>query len=289
VDTLEFATGNRQVPGPRGAHAESKGVVVRPEIVHIDVPANVGVGDELDPLLTEHVDTTVDRFLLEFHVWDPVHEQSTDPVSALVHGDLVSQLIELIGARQSRRTGPDDRNRHAGPVLGDPGLDESVLPGPIDDGVLNVLDRDGRIDEAGNARTLTRGGTNPPGELREIIRLVESVDRLLPLPVVHEVVPLGNEVVDGTSRVGLAEGGAAVHAPGGLDLTLDGGVVEVVPLDGVELSPVHHPLQRPPVRFGVALVVDKAPELLNGSVRSIPAFDPAMNERGNRSKQQRKV
>ena len=101
---------------------------------------------------------------------------------------------------------------------------------------------------------------------------MEPVDGVGPLSVVDQVVPLGDKVVDGTARLGLAKGGAAVHAAGGLDLALDLGMLLFVGLRRVELLPVHEALQRLAVGLGVALVVEEAPELLDGLVRSVSAL-----------------
>jgi hypothetical protein len=62
-------------------------------------------------------------------------------------------------------------------------------------------------------------GQTRPGELREVVRLVEAVQGFPPTAPVDEVVPLRDEVVDraaaGHARhemAGVAKGGAAVHA-----------------------------------------------------------------------------
>ena len=276
VNAAEVATGHLQVPGAGGAHAQHQGVVIGPQVVHVDVHADVGVGYKLDALFAQQVDPAVDRLLLELHVGDPVHEQPSDPVGALVHGDLVPLLVQFVGARQAGRSRPHHRHRHSRPLLGDARDDEPVLPRPVDDGVLDVLDGNGAVDEARDAAALAGGGTHAAGELGEVVGFVQALNRILPLAVVHEVVPLGDEVVDGAAGVGLAEGRAAVHAPGGLDLALEGGVVELVSLDGVELAPIQDPLEGAPVRLRIALVVQEPTQLFDARVGPIAALDPTV-------------
>ena len=49
-----------------------------------------------------------------------------------------------------------------------------------------------------------------PGEFREVVGRVQLPDRFFPASAIHQIVPIGNEIVDGTS--GLAERHAAIHA-----------------------------------------------------------------------------
>jgi hypothetical protein len=53
-----------------------------------------------------------------------------------------------------------------------------------------------------------------PRELREVVGLVQPVQRVAPSALVHQLVPLGDFVAEGAAGGSLvAEGGAAVHAP----------------------------------------------------------------------------
>ena len=54
----------------------------------------------------------------------------------------------------------------------------------------------GRIGDAEHAGAFARRRAGAAGELREIVRLVQAIERILPAAVVDEVVPLGNQVVD---------------------------------------------------------------------------------------------
>src|SRR5262249_36410422 len=80
---------------------------------------------------------------------------------------------------------------------------------------------------------------NASGEFREIVRLMQPFQGLLPQAAVDEVIPLRDQVVDGATTGHAAEQGpgvterdAAVHATGGLVLELLGVHVfmELVPV-----------------------------------------------------------
>jgi hypothetical protein len=73
--------------------------------------------------------------------------------------------------------------------------------------------------DAEHAGTLARRRTHAAGELREVVRLVQAVERLAPLAAVDEVIPLRDQVVDRAAGghaadqfPGVAERDAAVHA-----------------------------------------------------------------------------
>ena len=49
-----------------------------------------------------------DDALVELHVRNAVHQQAADAVGALVDGDRVAGLVELIGGGEARRARADD-------------------------------------------------------------------------------------------------------------------------------------------------------------------------------------
>ena len=88
--------------------------------------------------------------------------------------------------------------------------DPSFLEGVLDDGLFDVLDGDGRFIDAQHARGLAGGGADAAGELRKVVGGVQRADGFFPAVAVNQVVPIGNDVVEGAARV--AEGNAAIHA-----------------------------------------------------------------------------
>ena len=55
----------------------------------------------------------------------------------------------------------------------------------------------GRLVDAQHARAFARRGADPAGELGEVVGLVQAIERLAPQAAVDQVVPLGDQVVDG--------------------------------------------------------------------------------------------
>ena len=73
-----------------------------------------------------------------------------------------------------------------------------------------LLNSDWRLVDAQNTGGFARRGTDAARKLREIIRGVELTDGVFPASPIDEIIPVGDEVADGTS--GLAERNAAIHA-----------------------------------------------------------------------------
>ena len=109
----------------------------------------------------------------------------------------------------------------------------ALVPRPVDDLDLDLLDRDGVGVDRQHARGLARGGAERAGELGEVVGGVQPLDGLAPVVAVDQVVPLRDEVAQRAALV--AERDAAVHAAAGLRLQV--GAREVL----VDLAPVPQP------------------------------------------------
>src|SRR5690606_29239505 len=96
------------------------------------------------------------------------------------------------------------------------------------------------------ARGLARGRAQGAGELREVVRGVQALDRRRALAAPGQVVPLGDQVAQRAALV--AERDAAVHAPAGLATQL-GRVLLLV-----DLLPVHEPQAHGPPLGQLALL-----------------------------------
>jgi hypothetical protein len=125
----------------------------------------------------------------------------------------------------------------------------------IDDGALDALDRHRRVEDAQRARAFARRRADATGELREVVGLVQAVERLAPEAAVDQVVPLRDQVVDRAAGghavdqlAGVAEGNAAVHAA--RPLRAQRRLLQVQ----VEFVPILHPLQRRAVGGEFALI-----------------------------------
>ena len=193
------------------------------------------------PLGAQQVDAPLHGSLVELHVGDAVHQQTAEPVFALVDGDPMARRVELRGRGQTRRSRPDDGDAPARPRRGRIRHHPALRKAAVDDGHLDILDGHRRVGDAEDAGAFARGRTHAPGELREVVRLVQTIERLAPAPLVDEVVPLRNQVVDGAAVIGLAERDAAVHATGAL-----GGQTRFV-VRGVDLVEVEQPCRGVPI------------------------------------------
>ena len=123
----------------------------------------------------------------------------------------MARARELLRAGEARGSGPDHRDALAGLRARRLGYDPTLAPAAVDDEVLDRLDADWIAVDVERAGLLAGRGADPSSELREVVRRVQHVERCAPLLPVDEVVPVGNDVVDGTARH--AERDAAIHAP----------------------------------------------------------------------------
>jgi hypothetical protein len=240
VDALQIAAFDGQVAGTGGAGAEDHRVEVLHQGFGGYVFAHFGVADEGDALGFQHVQPPLDDFLLvQLHVGDAVHQQPTGAVGPFIHRHPVASGVELGGSGEPGGTGADDGHFLAGALAGRGGADPAGFPALFGDGILNVFDGHGGTGDAQHAGSLAGGGANPSGEFGEVVGLVESLQGFLPQAPVDQVVPFGNQVVDGATaghatdgHPRVAEGGAAVHTAGSL------GLEPVVGHMQVELVPV---------------------------------------------------
>ena len=218
VDASQLATGNRQISRLRRAAGEEQRVVLLAQLLDIDVDADVSIRDELHALFAQQVQATLDHGLVEFHIGDAVHQESADTVIALINRRQVPRFVQLRRCGQARGPRPDDRHRLTGARPRRLGSHPSLGEAAVDDGVFDVLDGHRGIGDPQHARPLTGSGAGAPRELGKVVRLVQTVERLAPLTVVDEIIPLGDQVIDRAARPGLAKRHAAVHAACSLPL-----------------------------------------------------------------------
>ena len=216
--TVELAPGHRQVARHGRADRHDDRVEARAQVLARHVAPDVDPRAEPGALGLHLGDAPVDHRLLHLELGDAVAQQSARLVGTLVDRHRVSGAGQLLGRRQAGRPGAHDGHRL-------PGGDDAVVPGAIDDAHLDLLDRHGGLVDAQHAGGLARRRAEPAGELREVVRRVQPVDGLAPLALPREVVPLRNEVSEGTTAV--AEGDTAIHTAAGLALQLGGGLLLV--------------------------------------------------------------
>mmetsp|Transcript_11658 Transcript_11658/g.27322 ORF Transcript_11658/g.27322 Transcript_11658/m.27322 type:complete len:337 (-) Transcript_11658:419-1429(-) len=274
MHTLQLSSGNGQITRFRRTQCQTERIKLRIQLVDVHVLSDIGVGDEFDSFLPQQIDATVHGLLLQLHVGDSVHEQSSDAIGALKDGHLVSHLVQLVGAGQSGRSRSHHRHGHAAAFLRDAGGDFSVPKGPVDDRVFDVFDGHGIVHEPGHTGSLAGSGADPSREFGKVVGAVQALNGLVPGVLKHQIVPLRDQIVHRASRVGLAEGGPAIHAAGRLDLSFQGGVghVDVPVRNGVDFFPILQAFQGGTVGFWIPFVVDKSPELFEVLQGAIPAL-----------------
>ena len=257
VDAVELAARHRQVTPRRRPARQHDGVGGRQQDVDVDAVADGGVGAEHRALGRHLVEAAVEVALLHLELGDAVAQQPADAVGALEHDDGVPGARELLGGGQAGRPGPDHGDALAGAHRRHLRRHPALVPRPVDDLHLDLLDRHRVGVDAEHARRLARRRAQPAGELGEVVGGVQAIDGVAPVLAVDEVVPVGDEVAERAAVV--AERDAAVHAPPGLVLHL----LEVEVL--VHLLPVAQAHRHRPPRRQVPLPLQEAGDLTHSA------------------------
>ena len=244
VDAAQFAAFNWQIARFSGTSAEGDGVKVGAQFRAGDILADMAASDKFNPFGGQQVNATLHNLLVKFHVGDAIHEQPTNSVRSLVDGDAMSGLVELRRAGQPRGTGADHRDLFARAHLRRLRDHPTLVKALVDDRALNALDCHRRIDDPQGARTFAGGRADPTSKFGKIVGLVQTVERLLPVAFVDQIIPFGNQVVDWATRrqpinqgAGVTERDAAIHTAG--TLLLQGFIADVQ----VKFIVIQHPLQ----------------------------------------------
>ena len=198
----------------RRSRADEDGVDAIAEVLPGEIGADLDARAEARALPSHLLEPTVDVVLLELEVRDAVPQQSADPILALEDDDGVPGSCELLGRGQTCGSGSHDRDGPTGHPLGRARDDEALLERPVDDRLLDVLDRDGGLGDREDARRLAGCGARAAGELREVVRRMEELAGPCRLPAPHGVVELRDDVAQRAPLV--AERDPAVHAATGL-------------------------------------------------------------------------
>ena len=254
-----------EIARPGRAGAQHRRVKFLDEIFRGIILSDFRIGDKHHALLRQQVDAALEDVLVELHIRDAVHQQSADAVRPLEYRHRVARLVQLRRRAQACRAGTDHRDRLAGARLRRLGCHPALVPTAVDDGDLDVFDRDGRLVDAQHAGTFARGRADTARKLGEIVCLVQSREGLLPQPAVDQVIPLGDQVADGAARrhaaeqrAGMAKRDAAIHAARALLLEFLHRHVQV------KLLPVANAFRRRAVRRQLAFDLQKSSWFAHG-------------------------
>ena len=121
-------------------------------------------------------------------------------------------LIELRRSGETRRARAYNSNSFTTARQWRLSNNPAIFEAFVDDGVFDIFDSDRWLSRAKHARTFAGSRTHAAGKFREVIGLVQALERLFPSAVINEVVPLGNQIVNRAAVFGLTERHAAVHA-----------------------------------------------------------------------------
>ena len=156
----------------------------------------------------------IDQLLLELEVGNTVTKQATNTIVFLVNRDVMSSTRKLLSTGETGGTRSHNRYTFACSGLWRLGRYPPFGPGFVDNCVLNGFDSNSVIVNVQRTSGFTRSRTNSPGELRKIIGRVQYINRPTPVLVINQIVPVGDDVVDGAPVV--TKGDATVHATSGL-------------------------------------------------------------------------
>mmetsp|Transcript_17657 Transcript_17657/g.43471 ORF Transcript_17657/g.43471 Transcript_17657/m.43471 type:complete len:387 (+) Transcript_17657:1837-2997(+) len=275
VNSLQVPSRNRQVTWLGGTQTQTESIKVVSQVINIDIDTNVGIGDKFNAFFSQQIDTTIDGFLFQLHVWNSIHQKSSNTIGPFKDGNIVSLLVQLIGSRQSRRTRSHHSHGKARAFLRNPGSNLSIPKGSIDNGIFHILDGNRRINQSSHTRSLARCWTDTSSKLGKVVGGMQPFNGFVPLILIDQIVPFGNQVVDGTSLMSLTKGSSAIHATSGLNLAFNGrvGDLDVSVWDRINLFPVIDAFEGITVWLGVALVIQETTEFFNGFDRAIAAAD----------------
>src|SRR5471030_2274539 len=210
VDAAELATRDLQIARPFRAAGQRHRVIAFEQRLHRQRGADLDAGAELDTLGLHLAHAAVDQVLFHLEVGNAIAQQPARPVGLLEQRDAMARPRELLGAGKARWTRADHRYALAGFPCRHQRLDPALLPAAIDDRAFDRFDRHRVVVDVQGARGLARRGADAAGELRKVVRGVQHFQRIAPAVAPHQLVPVGDQVIDRAAAV--AERDAAIHA-----------------------------------------------------------------------------
>ena len=156
-----LAVRDREVARHGAAASEAHGVELACEVADWHGSADMDSRLELHALVRHLVDAPLDYMLFELEVGYAEAEEAADAFGALEYGHVVSGAVQLLSGGESGRARSNDGDSLSRPPLRGPGHDPTVLPAPVRDCLLDVLDGHGVLVDGEDAGGLARRGTDP--------------------------------------------------------------------------------------------------------------------------------
>ena len=151
-------------------------------------------------------------------------------------------------------------------------MDPAFFEGAVNNVFFDLLDGDRRLVDSQHAGGFARRRTDASGELGEIIRRVQRADGFFPASVIHEIIPVGNDVVDWAS--GVAERDATIHASRALGAKFFFGEVLI------DFEPVVYALDDRAACGVLARELHESGVLTHGAPALLPRPEPAAEPPG---------
>src|SRR5690606_7484974 len=171
---------------------------------------------EGDALAFELRDAAIDMVLLDLEVGDAIAHQPASLALALVDVNVVAGPAKLLRSGHSGRPRANDGDAVAGLHGSGNRVHVAQIPSLVADRLLNRLDGNGHIFEVKRASLFARSRADAARPFGEIVSRVEVADRFFPITLIDQIIPVGDLVVNRTTRRPMAEGYAAIHAARGL-------------------------------------------------------------------------
>ena len=162
---------------------------------------------------------------VQLHVGDPVAEKSSYPVIPLKYRYPVSFPVQFLSCRQSGRTAAYYRHFLSGTHRRHLGNYPAIFPGSLDNCLFIVFCGYRVSVNITGTGSFAQSRTHMAGKFRKTVGLGQSLVSLSPFSPVYQIIGLRHQVVQRTAgshpcdhHTCLAEGNAAFHAAGSLDL-----------------------------------------------------------------------
>jgi hypothetical protein len=210
MHAIEFSPWHFQVARLFRPAGQCHGIEVFQQLADRRGDTDVCIGVKGDTFRSHLLHAPVDDVLFHLEIRNAVAQQAANAIGFFEQLDRMACACQLLRTRQTGRTGADHGHALAGLVRGRQWLDPALFPALVDDGAFNGLDGDRRIVDVQRAGLFARRRADAAGKFREVVGRLQNVERFLPVAPVHQVIPVGDDVVDRAALV--TERDAAIHA-----------------------------------------------------------------------------
>eukprot|EP00038_Savillea_parva_P027850 m.61810 g.61810 ORF g.61810 m.61810 type:complete len:549 (-) comp8048_c0_seq1:4976-6622(-) len=216
----KLPAGNGQVTRYSRSRGEQDGIKTLAEFVQRRVDTDFDIGLKDNAFFRHEVHAPLHNIhLVALHVGDTVHHEPANAIGTLQHRHRVPGLVELVGGGHPGRTRPDNADGPLGAHGGRLGDNPSFFKPTVNNGALNLFDRDGVFNNTQDARAFARRWAHTPRKLGKVVGGQQRLEGRLVIALVHQVVPLRDTVTQRAPTLLLvAKRDPTVHAPGCLRL-----------------------------------------------------------------------